>query len=54
VIDYYHEALKNDAEGLAYLDKRSLSREALEHFKLGLANQTLGYRLSRTTRTLTV
>ncbi|MEW8051601.1 MAG: CHC2 zinc finger domain-containing protein [Candidatus Thiodiazotropha sp.] len=50
VIDYYHEALKNDAEGLAYLDKRGLSREALGHFKLGLANRTLGYRLPEKTR----
>jgi DNA primase catalytic core len=50
VIDYYHETLKNDAEGLAYLEKRGLNREALEHFKLGLANRTLGYRLPEKTR----
>ncbi|MCU7929128.1 MAG: toprim domain-containing protein, partial [Candidatus Thiodiazotropha sp. (ex Dulcina madagascariensis)] len=50
VIDYYHETLKNDAEGLAYLEKRGLSREALEHFKLGLANRTLGYRLPEKNR----
>jgi DNA primase len=43
VVDYYYESLKNDAEGLAYLEKRGLNREALEHFKLGLANRTLGY-----------
>jgi DNA primase catalytic core len=50
VIDYYHETLKNDAEGLAYLEKRGLSGEAVEHFKLGLANRTLGYRLPEKTR----
>jgi len=50
VVDYYHETLKNDAEGLAYLEKRSLNREALDHFKLGLANRTLGYRLPEKTR----
>jgi hypothetical protein len=50
VVDYYHETLKNDAEGLPYLEKRGLSREALEHFKLGLANRTLGYRLPEKTR----
>jgi hypothetical protein len=50
VVDYYHETLKSDAEGLAYLEKRGLNREALEHFKLGLANRTLGYRLPEKTR----
>ncbi len=45
VVDYYHENLKSDTEGLAYLEKRGLSREALDHFKLGVANRTLGYRL---------
>ena len=46
LVDYYHETLKNSAEGLAYLEKRGLSGEAVEHFKLGLANRILGYRLS--------
>jgi DNA primase len=50
VVDYYHETLKNDAEGLAYLEKRGLNRETLAHFKLGLANRTLGYRLPEKTR----
>ncbi|MES9930447.1 MAG: CHC2 zinc finger domain-containing protein [Candidatus Thiodiazotropha sp. 6PDIVS] len=50
VVDYYHETLKNDAEGLAYLEKRGLNREALDHFKLGLANRSLGYRLPEKTR----
>lgn len=50
VVDYYHETLKNDADGLAYLEKRGLSREALAHFKLGMANRTLGYRLPEKNR----
>jgi hypothetical protein len=29
VVDYYHETLKSDAEGLAYLEKRGLSGGAL-------------------------
>ncbi len=45
VVDYYHDTLKSDVDGLAYLEKRGISREALEHFKLGIANRTLGYRL---------
>lgn len=50
VVDYYHETLKSDAEGLAYLEKRGLSRDAMEHFKLGVANRTLGYRLPEKNR----
>jgi len=50
VMDYYHEALKSDVEGLAYLEKRGISGEALTHFKLGLANRTLGYRLPEKNR----
>ena len=50
VVDYYHETLKGDVEGLAYLEKRGISAEAIDHFKLGLANRTLGYRLPEKTR----
>ncbi len=46
VVDYYHETLKQSPEALAYLQKRGLdSSEAIDHFKLGFANRTLGYRL---------
>jgi len=46
VIDYYHETLKQSPEALAYLDKRGIGdAEAIERFKLGFANRTLGYRL---------
>ncbi len=46
VVDYYHETLKQSPEALAYLEKRGLvSSEAIDRFKLGFANRTLGYRL---------
>ena len=50
VVDYYHATLKGDPEGLAYLQKRGLSADALDHFKLGVANRTLGYRLPEKNR----
>jgi len=47
VVAYYHETLKQSPEALAYLESRGLrSSEAIEHFQLGFANRTLGYRLS--------
>ncbi|ANO52662.1 CHC2 zinc finger domain-containing protein [Woeseia oceani] len=46
VIDYYHETLKQSPEALAYLEKRGTANsEAIDRFKLGFANRTLGYRL---------
>jgi DNA primase catalytic core len=46
VIDYYHATLKASAEALAYLERRGIgSAEAIERFKLGYANRTLGLRL---------
>ncbi len=46
VADYYHETLKQSPEALAYLEKRGLANaEAIDRFKLGFANRTLGYRL---------
>lgn len=51
VIDYYHETLKQSPEALAYLEKRGIANsEAIERFKLGFANRTLGYRLPAKTR----
>ena len=50
VIDYYHETLKQNTEALAYLKKRGINNEAIEHFKLGVANRTLGYRLPKANR----
>lgn len=46
IMAYYHEALKQAPEALAYLEKRGLNHpELIETFKLGYANRTLGYRL---------
>jgi DNA primase len=46
VVRFYHETLKQSPEALAYLESRGLrSAEMIEHFQLGFANRTLGYRL---------
>jgi hypothetical protein len=46
VVDYYHATLKASPEALAYLASRGLQHaEAVERFRLGFANRTLGYRL---------
>ena len=46
VVEFYHETLKESPEALRYLESRGLTNpEMLEHFKLGFANRTLGYRL---------
>ena len=51
VIDYYHEALKQNAEALGYLKKRGLDNaELIDTFKLGFANRTLGLRLPQKNR----
>ncbi len=51
VVDYYHEALKESPEALAYLKTRGLDHpDMIDHFKLGYANRTLGYRLPEKNR----
>jgi DNA primase catalytic core len=46
VTDYYNESLKQSPEALKYLEARGLkSPEIIDHFRLGFANRTLGYRL---------
>ncbi len=46
VLDFYHETLKASPEAIAYLETRGLNSVALiDHFRLGYANRTLGYRL---------
>jgi DNA primase len=46
VIGYYHESLKKSPEALGYLQRRGIDRsEAIERFKLGFADRTLGLRL---------
>jgi len=51
VVDYYHETLLGAPEALEYLQRRGIgSKDAIETFKLGYANRTLGYRLPAKTR----
>jgi DNA primase catalytic core len=46
VVAYYHATLTTSPEALGYLERRGLrSAELIEHFQLGFANRTLGYRL---------
>ncbi len=49
VLDFYHETLKASPEAIDYLASRGLNSIALlDHFRLGYANRTLGYRLPGT------
>ena len=44
-IDYYHERLKATPSALSYLEQRGITPEAMDHFKIGFADRTLGLRL---------
>ena len=51
VVTFYGEALRESPEALGYMEKRGLrSAEAIERFRLGFANRTLGYRLQQKNR----
>ena len=51
VVEHYHETLKMSPEAQQYLLKRGLqSAEMAEHFRLGFANRTLGYRMPEKNR----
>jgi DNA primase len=53
VVAFYHQTLKASPEALAYLESRGIrSAEAIERFKLGYANRTLGLRLPAKNRRL--
>jgi DNA primase catalytic core len=46
VVDYYHACLKRSPAALAYLERRGIADPAaIETFKLGFADRTLGLRL---------
>lgn len=46
VIDFYRRALQQDAEALDYLHQRGITNgEALDYFRIGYANRTLGLTL---------
>lgn len=51
VVGYYHDTMKRRPEGLAFLQSRGLiHNELMEHFRLGLADRSLGLRLPEKTR----
>ncbi|MFC1499186.1 toprim domain-containing protein, partial [Verrucomicrobiota bacterium] len=51
VVDFYHERLTNTEAPKKYLQKRGLyHEEAIEHFKLGYGDRTLGLRLPERNR----
>jgi len=51
VAGYYHETLKQTPEAQKYLEARGLkSTEMIEHFQMGFANRTIGYRLPGSNR----
>ena len=46
IINYYHQALKQSPEALAYLKKRGLQHpEVIDTFKLGLSDESLTHRI---------
>jgi DNA primase catalytic core len=50
VVGYYHAALAQTPEALAYLERRGLVHpELIDAFRLGFADRTLGYRLPSVT-----
>jgi DNA primase len=51
VVGYYHETLKRSPEALGYLQRRGIdAAAAIERFKLGFADRTLGLRLPEKNR----
>jgi len=51
VVGFYREKLKETPDALAYLQKRGLVHaELIDHFRLGFADRTLGYRLPQANR----
>jgi len=51
VLGYYHERLPENPAALAYLQKRGIKdQEAIEAFKIGFADRTLGLRLPNNQR----
>ena len=46
VLDYYNQTLKQSPDALAYLKSRCIDNvDAIEKFKLGFSNRTLGYHM---------
>ena len=48
VVGFYHQTLLESPDALDYLAQRGLgSKELIEHFQIGFANRTLGYRVPK-------
>src|SRR5512142_520405 len=52
VIAFYAATLLDAPEALTYLERRGIGREAVDRFRLGYANRTLGLRLPASDRKL--
>lgn len=50
VLSYYHECLKQDTTANDYLGNRGISEEAIDHFKIGYSDRTLGLQLPKKNR----
>jgi DNA primase len=51
VVNYYHRCLLDEPEAMAYVvEKRGLSRDVVERYRLGFCNRTLGLRLPEKNR----
>ena len=42
VVSFYHESLKRNKKALAYIKKRCISGDAVDHFNIGYSDRTLG------------
>ena len=51
VVGFYHQTLRESPDAIAFLERRRVAHpEAVERFRLGFANRTLGYRLPQKNR----
>ncbi|MGH9266743.1 MAG: toprim domain-containing protein, partial [Acidimicrobiales bacterium] len=51
VVGFYHQALRESSDAIGFLERRRVAHpEAVERFRLGFANRTLGYRLPQKNR----
>ncbi|MGH9184890.1 MAG: toprim domain-containing protein, partial [Acidimicrobiales bacterium] len=51
VVGFYHQTLRESPDAIGFLERRGIAHpEAVERFRLGFANRTLGYRLPQKNR----
>jgi hypothetical protein len=51
IVAYYHESLKRTPMAMAVLKKYGVNAEAVERFRIGVSDRSLGYRLPKANRT---